>query len=561
MSPCVSRGDSRIQKRKRESPQDLVEKHGAATSNHSTVVRVKSSGKSCQDDQRSLSSMIALDCLMAPLDESRFLRDCFRHSAVHVSSSEVDSSESAQRRSMLREELFDLDPELILSSTSSDSVFVWLQNRNHLEDDLIHSIEVSDPSSALALYSAGHATYCRAPPTLEQLLVSTLLAETGLGCGQYDATGESSTCLGRGEVEVFLGTEGHRTGWHWDFQENFTVQLSGSKKWTLQKGSVAHPLRGCTPHYRSPDSVEPQLKAARLGDSSFVFGHPTARPGAEPEEVIMKAGDVLYFPAGMWHKVEVLEPGVSINVSLMAATLASVTCHALQHLLLQRTEWRESVVQNATTDVVTNLKTLLHKLPSIIEEFEREGGAAAILPPAVCGPKLRNAGQESHGDSDLDDEDDEGEDVDPKDLIDVACDKKSNNKPYKCSEQQLRKRFQSHRLVRNPLALLLRESEIFQFYKKDPTSDESEAESREIFVLNVNYAGTESHESLIRARILDTGNFLRQVYESSKTCHSDLRLPDLETWIGIELERTMLGCLVYHGFLVWVPRGDNAPVA
>lgn len=31
----------------------------------------------------------------------------------------------------------------------------------------------------------------------------------------------------RGEIEVFLSRSGHTTDWHFDFMENFTMQLKG----------------------------------------------------------------------------------------------------------------------------------------------------------------------------------------------------------------------------------------------------------------------------------------------------------------------------------------------
>jgi ribosomal protein L16 Arg81 hydroxylase len=57
----------------------------------------------------------------------------------------------------------------------------------------------------------------------------------------------------------------------------------------------------------------------------------TAR--GEVETVLVKPGDVLYFPAGMWHKVETVEPGVSINVSLMATNYANAISQAIYHYL------------------------------------------------------------------------------------------------------------------------------------------------------------------------------------------------------------------------------------
>lgn len=61
--------------------------------------------------------------------------------------------------------------------------------------------------------------------------------------------------------------------------------------------------------------------------------------------VTLRPGDVLYFPAGMWHRVETVESGISLNVSLMGTTYARLLCEALQHLLLGSDDdgWREVV--------------------------------------------------------------------------------------------------------------------------------------------------------------------------------------------------------------------------
>lgn len=43
------------------------------------------------------------------------------------------------------------------------------------------------------------------------------------------------------------------------------------------------------------------------------------KPRPEPVfEVVLHPGDVLYHPAGMWHKVECLEDSVAINISVVA---------------------------------------------------------------------------------------------------------------------------------------------------------------------------------------------------------------------------------------------------
>lgn len=55
-----------------------------------------------------------------------------------------------------------------------------------------------------------------------------------------------------------------------------------------------------TPHYRTPgDVIENQLKAARLSDSGIRFEAKQENGFGDEVEVVLRPGDVLYFPAGM----------------------------------------------------------------------------------------------------------------------------------------------------------------------------------------------------------------------------------------------------------------------
>jgi len=53
-------------------------------------------------------------------------------------------------------------------------------------------------------------------------------------CAYFPGT-TSSTSVGdtTGEIETFVSRKGNYTDWHMDFQENFTIQVKGSKKWRL----------------------------------------------------------------------------------------------------------------------------------------------------------------------------------------------------------------------------------------------------------------------------------------------------------------------------------------
>lgn len=434
--------------------------------------------------------------------------------------------------------MHNLDTTAILNDTSSDHVFIWLKQ----PDGKISSLEIQDVDQAIALHNVGHATYCRAPPSVEQPLVYNMLRGTGLGCGTYDPTGTSSTSLGRGEVEVFIGTNNHTTDWHYDFQENFTLQLSGSKRWTLQSSTIKYPLRGCTPHYASPDTVESQLKAAHLSHPSFQFGTPDSTNSVGPTETVtLTPGDMLYFPAGMWHRVETVEPGVSINISLMATNYAAVTAQAIQQLLLRDNAWRETIVSGPTSTggtALVHLEMLLKGLPAKLEAFAQQHGAAAILPPVLRHPPKLEFAKENDEWNEVEEEDDddqeEQQDQDEEQKSDDDMNDDDKEMDLKLSNMfgcQVVDVLSFERpegwcdvtqgasaYIRNPLAHLVSIGQVSNYYNPQNGVD------NKYWLLNVNYAGNEMHESSVRVILKDESDplLLGMMIPPAQTVHKKL---------------------------------------
>lgn len=505
-----------------------------------------------------------LSTLMFPLNPELFMSNCFRRKAVHIRSNDRDRASDISTNYM-----FGLDAKQIFHETSSDSVFLWMklkmnnQSEDDTNDNILHSIEISDPDTAYLLHqNSNYASYCRAPPELEQPLVSQMLRDTGLGCGQYDPSDEKTT-LARGEVETFIGTTHHFTNWHTDFQENFTIQLSGRKKWTLKQGSVKHPLRGTTPHYRSPpDVIENQIKAARLSNPDYEYGMILdSNSFGDEVEIIMEPGDILYFPAGMWHKVETLEYGVSINISLMGSNYANIFCKALEHELLKREEWREVICNGIRKSndepngyVVEKMNELIsNKLPHIIQHIQQQGFAASIFPPVILDPpkfQIENLDDEQEDDShenslDNNDEDNEmnafDEDIEQEedisvqnettesieDVIDIHEFSLSNTMKFQTSKKNCT-------LKKSPLASLIKMTDVAPFMDEDK------------YILNVNFAGSETHESAIRVVLRDSTGLLDAwcSYEKGKFNEK-------------EMESFLVDpppALVFYGYLVYTKR-------
>ena len=159
---------------------------------------------------------------------------------------------------LLAEGMEDGDAAALLEATQSETISVWTVDGG---SGKISTARVQDPASATALWRAGHSVYCRAPEPVERALVDAAVRALGLG---FRTSEEGVKGVVEGEVELFLGRKGHRTPWHFDFQENWTLQLQGRKRWRLRRG-VTNPVRGCTPHYAQAEGVldaaaEEQLK-------------------------------------------------------------------------------------------------------------------------------------------------------------------------------------------------------------------------------------------------------------------------------------------------------------
>jgi ribosomal protein L16 Arg81 hydroxylase len=103
-----------------------------------------------------------------------------------------------------------------------------------------------------------------------------------------------------GEVHVQLyATPGgtNSFGWHFDFEEVFIVQVSGTKDYYFRQNKVA--------------------RAARLGDRlDFALVRQETSP---VQSARLIAGDWLYIPARWWHLVTCAEDALSVSIGVMPA--------------------------------------------------------------------------------------------------------------------------------------------------------------------------------------------------------------------------------------------------
>jgi hypothetical protein len=300
----------------------------------------------------------------------------------------------------------------------------------------------------------------------------------------------------------------------------------------------------------------------------------------------------------MWHKVETVEPGVSINISLMGMNYATLVCQALQHLLLKETAWRETIVgtppgseaaSKSSPSVTEKLELLLNGLPDVIRKLgSGQAGAQSILPPVLRHPPSFRIDDDSLGDDKMnsdqlfddenssgsneiddhkpDDEDDnenasttltdatphEDDVMDSDDqIIDVECFEDPNGWSGKQPSKDCC-------LRKNPLASVMKMSEIVGYYGRKH-SKSADDDNSQVYVLNVNFAGNEMQESAVRVLLRETGEhgILQTCVESeSEGIDPSTRLtPTLvsSTRKSDDSGRSkILDCLLFHGYFHWI---------
>jgi tellurite resistance-related uncharacterized protein len=121
-----------------------------------------------------------------------------------------------------------------------------------------------------------------------------------------------------GEIETFVSRAGNYTDFHTDFQENFTMQIRGSKKWRLLvEPGLDAPVLGFTPHYNNSGNLETQTKVhSAFNGVHMGEAYNKERLAEQATEIVLNEGDIMYHPAGIWHSVESASDSISINFSL-----------------------------------------------------------------------------------------------------------------------------------------------------------------------------------------------------------------------------------------------------
>lgn len=97
------------------------------------------------------------------------------------------------------------------------------------------------------------------------------------------------------DIQLFASPPGHEGfSWHFDYEDVFVIQTSGTKEFTLRQNSFWP---------RVKDRSQQQL-----------FSHEVF---TEEHRCLLKAGDCLYIPAGWWHRAQAVSYSYHISVGVL----------------------------------------------------------------------------------------------------------------------------------------------------------------------------------------------------------------------------------------------------
>ncbi len=247
--------------------------------------------------------------LLAPLTMSEFRRDYWgrRPFATQIPDGAL---------AWLRDELAGFDiPKLVRRNRGLMTVwFADLEGQHH-------TIPAANAEVALALYNDGKTIFLRDGGTAPIILWQRRLAiEVG-----HPTTLPLTSSL-------FLSRRSAGTIAHFDMLENFTIQLSGHKRWRVGANSaVRQPLE----NWILGQSLTPSLE--RTLEQPLPDGMPS-----ECESFDLVAGSLLYIPRGHFHETDSALDSASLFLGMSVATWADLLLDGMRARLNTLPHWREN---------------------------------------------------------------------------------------------------------------------------------------------------------------------------------------------------------------------------
>ncbi|OQR92285.1 hypothetical protein ACHHYP_03858 [Achlya hypogyna] len=308
----------------------------------------------------------SLQSLAWPLNASTFVQHVYnkRCMAVHG---------SAHRLQSLLADLHQLDVETLILTASR--TVAWLAQAP--EKKRMQYLEVTSPEMARAIYKAGHSLYFNPAPEVQERYIQALCSDLGM-----DFTSSLDGGIG-GDIELFAVQGRHSTPWHLDAQQNITIQLTGTKRWSFCKGPVDDPLTNLHLASTNTPSVQDDLLTHTMCQAPWSTLQPPTEDDPRISSVVLRPGSVLYVPAGYWHKVEAMDEGsLSMNFSIDGSRWLDVVWNRLLPQMAAQPAFRARPDLRRGPEVArAELKALLLSLQTTLATMQEH--VDDLLPDAL----------------------------------------------------------------------------------------------------------------------------------------------------------------------------------
>ena len=280
--------------------------------------------------------------LLSPTGAERFFAEHWQSRMALLPLAEDDLA-------FIRETIGSLDPAR-LAGAAREGAQAWLAN-----DFVAHSVFPIDPSNAAQFQATGATLYFVNVPL--PALTNSLADFLGAPRRKVLAS-------------LFFTPAGGGAVPHFDKNENFTVQLTGAKRW--QVGET--PMVACAPdsYTLGSTAITPLLAPLLAG---------ATRP---PEQTVdLTPGTLLYVPRGTVHYTGAGEPSWSLNLSYCPSTWLDLLLVGLQERLAASPHWRGTVTGAGGDPAARDancLPELLAELRALLDDpAEAEALARAYL--------------------------------------------------------------------------------------------------------------------------------------------------------------------------------------
>jgi hypothetical protein len=312
-----------------------------------------------------------LSSFVWPMSTDTFLTDFYAKKAFVAHA-------SRHRLSSLREDFLDFNAEELILDASR--VVVWMKTTGEKKE-----MQYIDANAEVGLncYKAGHSVYFNPSLEVQKKYLSALTGDLLADFAARKEPGSHNAQDGLGgDIEMFAVQGQHSTPWHFDAQENFTVQMTGYKKWSLAPPTAPNPVTNLHPKSSNRLSVRNGLKV------NHAYATPERHLAAdgpdlsEAESFILRPGSILYAPGGFWHKVDTVGSGPSLSMNFSVDTARWIDVFLprfIQHLYGSDPRWRQRVMVTS----VDECKATYDSLVQTVSQVPRAMGSDRVLFPAV----------------------------------------------------------------------------------------------------------------------------------------------------------------------------------